>query len=191
MRRDEYQFRRLTISDLPLVREIEEASFSTPWPGNAYESELTTNKLARYVGACRGEELLGFGGIWLMVDEAHVTTIAVKPGLRDQGLGTALMLELLREARAGGARVATLDVRISNLEVQRLYQRLGFAEAGRRVRYYEENGEDALIMTTAELSDPAQQAREGLAAAAVAAGEALPSVEGFNVAALGGAIRDR
>lgn len=183
MRRDEYEIRPLTIGDLPLMRAIEEASFSTPWPGNAYESELTTNRLARYVGAWRGGELLGFGGIWLMVDEAHVTTIAVSPALRGEGLGTALMLELLQEARRGEARVATLDVRVSNELAQRLYARLGFAEAGRRVRYYEESGEDAIIMTTSELSDPGQQAREALAHAATKAGEPLPNPEAFDVVA--------
>ena len=166
-----------------MMRAIEEASFSTPWPGNAYESELTTNRLARYVGAWRGGELLGFGGIWLMVDEAHVTTIAVSPALRGNGLGTALMLELLQEARRGGARVATLDVRVSNHLAQRLYARLGFAEAGRRVRYYEESGEDAIIMTTPELGSPGQHAREALANAATTRGEPLPNPEAFDVVA--------
>ncbi len=165
------------------MRAIEEASFSTPWPGNAYESELTTNRLARYVGAWREGELLGFGGIWLMVDEAHVTTIAVAPSLRGEGLGTALMLELLQEARRGEARVATLDVRVSNEYAQRLYARLGFAEAGRRVRYYEESGEDAIIMTTSQLSDRGQQAREALAHAATKADEPLPNPEAFDVVA--------
>jgi len=183
VRRGEYVIRPLTIADLPLMRTIEEASFSTPWPGNAYETELTTNRLARYVGAWRGAELLGFGGIWLMVDEAHVTTIAVAPALRGGGLGTALMLELLQEARRGGARVATLDVRVSNEEAQRLYARLGFAVAGRRIRYYEESGEDAIIMTTAELHERGQQAREALANAALMEGEPLPNQVAFDMAA--------
>jgi [ribosomal protein S18]-alanine N-acetyltransferase len=183
VRRDEYVIRPLNITDLPLMRAIEEASFSTPWPGNAYETELTTNRLARYIGAWRDTELLGFGGIWLMVDEAHVTTIAVAPELRGGGLGTALMLELLQEARRGGARVATLDVRVSNEDAQRLYARLGFAVAGRRVRYYEESGEDAIIMTTAELHDHGQLAREALANAALMSGEPLPQPEAFEAVA--------
>ncbi|MFM9166174.1 MAG: GNAT family N-acetyltransferase, partial [Candidatus Limnocylindrus sp.] len=66
------------------------------------------------------------------------------------------LLELLQEARRGGARVATLDVRVSNLEAQRLYQAFGFAEVGRRIRYYDDNAEDALVMTTAELEGPVQ-----------------------------------
>ncbi len=157
MRRDEYEIRPLTIADLPLMRAIEEASFSTPWPGNAYESELTTNRLARYVGAWRGGELLGFGGIWLMVDEAHVTTIAVAPALRGEGLGTALMLELLQEARRGEARVATLDVRVSNELAQRLYARLGFAEAGQQAQLMAVRGVAAwLSFVAAEQRLPTQ-----------------------------------
>lgn len=183
MRRDAYEMRPLTITDLPLMREIEEASFNTPWPGSAYESELTTNQLARYIGAWRGEVLLGFGGIWLMVDEAHVTTVAVAPAFRGEGLGTALMLELLQAARNGEARVATLDVRVSNHEAQRLYARLGFKEAGRRIRYYEDSGEDAIIMTTAELHDPRQKAREGLADVALRNGARLPNPESFDAVA--------
>jgi ribosomal-protein-alanine N-acetyltransferase len=185
MVRTDYEMRRLALADLDAMRTIEEASFSAPWPGTAYESELTTNRLAFYVGAWREGELLGFGGIWLMVDEAHVTTVAVQPRLRGAGIGTALMLELLEASRRGEARVATLDVRVSNLEAQRLYARLGFSEAGLRRRYYEDNGEDALIMTTAELADPGQQAREALAAVALRAGDRLPSAEAFDVVARG------
>jgi ribosomal-protein-alanine N-acetyltransferase len=95
-----------------------------------------------------------------MVDEAHVTTMAVLPEHRRAGVATALLLELLQEARRGGARVATLDVRVSNVEAQRLYRAFGFIEVGRRVRYYDDNGEDALIMTTAELANRDQLAIE-------------------------------
>ena len=95
-----------------------------------------------------------------MVDEAHITTMAVLPANRRAGVATVLLLELLQEARRGGARVATLDVRVSNVEAQRLYRSFGFAEVGRRIRYYDDNGEDALVMTTAELESPAQLATE-------------------------------
>jgi ribosomal-protein-alanine N-acetyltransferase len=91
-----------------------------------------------------------------MVDEAHITTMAVLPTNRRTGVATILLLELLQEARRGGARVATLDVRVSNVEAQSLYRSFGFAEVGRRIRYYDDNGEDALVMTTAELESPTQ-----------------------------------
>jgi ribosomal-protein-alanine N-acetyltransferase len=153
----------LTVKDLAKVAVIESVSFTAPWPTSAYTTELTTNRLARYIGARVLGELVGFGGIWLMVDEAHVTTMAVLPEHRRAGVATALLLELLQEARRGGARVATLDVRVSNVDAQRLYRAFGFIEVGRRVRYYDDNGEDALIMTTAELANRDQLAiEEGL-----------------------------
>ena len=139
---------------------IESVSFTAPWPTSAYATELTTNRLARYLGARIDGTLVGFGGIWLMVDEAHVTTMAVLPASRRSGVATLLLLELLQEARRGGARVATLDVRVSNSDAQRLYRAFGFVEVGRRIRYYDDNGEDALVMTTAELESPEQQATE-------------------------------
>lgn len=150
----------LTVDDLDEVAVIEAASFSAPWPTSAYATELTTNRLARYVGARLNGSLIGFGGIWLMVDEAHVTTMAVLPAHRRSGIASALLLVLLQEARRGGARVATLDVRVSNHDAQRLYRAFGFVEVGRRVRYYDDNGEDALVMTTAELESPEQLAAE-------------------------------
>ena len=150
----------LTAADLDEVAMIESVSFTAPWPTSAYATELTTNRLARYLGARIDGTLVGFGGIWLMVDEAHVTTMAVLPASRRSGVATLLLLELLQEARRGGARVATLDVRVSNSDAQRLYRAFGFVEVGRRIRYYDDNGEDALVMTTAELESPEQQATE-------------------------------
>ena len=150
----------LTVADLEEVAPIERSSFTLPWPTSAYATELTTNRLARYLGARANGTLVGFGGIWLMVDEAHITTMAVHPEHRRQGVATAMLLELLQEARRGGARVATLDVRVSNVDAQRLYRAFGFQEVGRRIRYYDDNGEDALVMTTAELESPAQLAAE-------------------------------
>ena len=150
----------LTVADLDEVAVIENVSFTAPWPTSAYTTELTTNRLARYVGARIDGKLVGFGGIWLMVDEAHVTTMAVLPESRRSGVATVLLLELLQEARRGGARVATLDVRVSNVDAQRLYLAFGFVKVGRRIRYYDDNGEDALVMTTAKLESPGQQATE-------------------------------
>ena len=173
----------LGLDDLPEVERIEGASFAAPWPPDAYRTELTENRLARYVAARDGATLVGFAGIWLMVDEAHVATIAVEPSARGRGIGTLLLLALLEEARRGNARVATLDVRVSNLAAQGLYARLGFVEAGRRRRYYDDNREDALIMTTAELGDPRQRAREALARANLAAGRRLPDASAFDAAA--------
>ncbi|RLT25617.1 MAG: ribosomal-protein-alanine N-acetyltransferase [Chloroflexi bacterium] len=172
----------LRVEHLAEMQEIENASFDAPWPGGAYRSELTTNRLARYLGGRRDGALIGFGGIWLMVDEAHITTIAVRPSERGRGAGTELLLALLVAARAGGAALATLDVRVSNVGAQRLYERLGFRHVGRRVRYYDDNGEDALIMTTPPLNDAGQVAREELAATMVRAGAPLPDASAFDAA---------
>ena len=143
----------MTLDDLPAVHDIERASFSTPWPDDAYRAEIQTNRLATYLVARSGETLVGFAGIWLMVDEAHITTFAVHPAWRRQGIGERLLLTLLDVSLARHAREATLEVRLSNVAARRLYEKYGFRPVGLRPRYYSDNGEDALIMTTDPLSD--------------------------------------
>jgi ribosomal-protein-alanine N-acetyltransferase len=149
----------MTLEDLPEVHRIERASFSAPWPDDAYRSELRANRLASYLVARAGEAVVAFGGIWLMVDEAHVTTFAVDPGWRRQGVGESLLLALLDVAIARHAREATLEVRLSNLPARRLYEKFGFRPVGLRPRYYSDNGEDALIMTTDPLAGREMAAR--------------------------------
>ncbi len=142
---------RMTLEDLPEVQAIERASFTTPWPPHAYRTEIQTNRLAHYLVARYGDEVVGFGGMWLMVDEAHITTFAVRPDWRRRGIGERLLLALLDLARARQAHEATLEVRPSNLPARRLYEKFGFRPVGIRPRYYSDNHEDALIMTTEAL----------------------------------------
>ncbi len=149
----------MSLDDLPAVHRIERASFSVPWPDDAYRSELLTNRLASYLVARVGEAVVAFGGIWLMVDEAHVTTFAVDPAWRRQGVGGALLLALLDLAIQRRAREATLEVRLSNVPARRLYEQFGFRPVGLRPRYYSDNGEDALIMTTERLDGPSMRRR--------------------------------
>ena len=144
--------------DVPAVHEIERLSFRTPWPAYAFEQELHGNRLARYVVARAGERVVGFAGVWLMVDDAHITTFAVHPEWRRQAIGRQLMLNLADLSVAIGARRMTLEVRVSNTAAQALYASFGFEIVGRRPRYYTDDGEDALIMTTPELDHPAMQA---------------------------------
>jgi ribosomal-protein-alanine N-acetyltransferase len=144
--------------DVPLVHEIERLSFRTPWPAYAFEQELKGNRLARYVVARAGDQVVGFAGVWLMVDDAHVTTFAVHPDWRRQAIGRQLLLNLAELSVAIGARRMTLEVRVSNGAAQALYRSFGFEIAGRRPRYYTDDGEDALIMTTPELDDPRMRA---------------------------------
>jgi ribosomal-protein-alanine N-acetyltransferase len=149
----------MRLEDLDEVQAIEQASFSTPWPSNAYRSELMTNRLASYLVARIDGRIVGYGGMWLMVDEAHITTFAIHPGWRRQRIGERLLLAFLDLARDRHAREATLEVRLSNLAARRLYEKYGFRPVGLRPRYYSDNNEDALIMTTEPLSDPRLRAR--------------------------------
>jgi ribosomal-protein-alanine N-acetyltransferase len=149
----------MSVDDIPDVHDIERASFPVPWPAYAFRQELETNRLARYLVVRAGDETVAYAGIWLMVDEAHITTFAVMPAWRRQGIGGRLMVAVMALAEEAGARVATLEVRLSNLAARRLYQRFGFRPVGVRPRYYSDNGEDALIMTTEELASDAMRQR--------------------------------
>jgi len=147
----------MRMADVPGVHEVERLSFATPWPAHAFEQELTGNRLARYVVARAGsgpmERVVGFAGVWLMVDEAHITTFGVHPDWRRQGIGRRLMVRLLELAGDLRARRMTLEVRAGNLAAQALYHGFGFEVAGRRPRYYTDDGEDALVMTTPPIAD--------------------------------------
>ena len=144
----------MTVDDVPDVHRIERASFPVPWPDYAFRQELQTNRLAHYMIVRVLEETVAYGGLWMMVDEAHVTTFAVLPQWRRHGVGGRLMVEMMRLARDLNARVMTLEVRLSNAAARALYQQFGFRPVGGRPRYYTDNGEDALIMTTDSLDDP-------------------------------------
>jgi len=150
---------RMTMDDLPAVHVIERESFRTPWPAHAYRHELENNRLAQYVVARCGDEIVGFAGMWLLVDEAHVTTFATRRAWRRQGIGERLLLALLDLAAGRGAHEATLEVRPSNLAARRLYEKYGFKVVGVRPRYYSDNNEDALIMTTDALEGRSMLAR--------------------------------
>jgi [ribosomal protein S18]-alanine N-acetyltransferase len=144
----------MTLDDLPSVQVIERASFTTPWPPHAYRSELESNRLATYLVARAEGAVVAYAGIWMMVDEAHITTFAVDSRWRRQRIGERLLLALLDIARDRRAREATLEVRLSNLAARRLYEKYGFRPVGIRPRYYSDDNEDALIMTTEALDQP-------------------------------------
>jgi ribosomal-protein-alanine N-acetyltransferase len=160
---------RMKVDDLPAVHEIERESFSTPWPAHAYRQELESNRLAHYLVARWGDQIIGFAGIWLLVDEAHITTFAVRRTWRRHGVGERLLLALLDLARSRGAHEATLEVRPSNMPARRLYEKYGFKVVGTRTRYYSDDNEDALIMTTPSLDGRAMYERLVELRAAVAA----------------------
>ena len=142
------------LDDLDSVQEIERRSFRTPWPAHAYRTELETNRLAHYVVARMAGRVVGYGGMWVMADEAHITTFAVDPDIRRRGIGERILLALLDLALQRNAHEATLEVRLSNLAARRLYEKYGFRPVGLRPRYYSDDSEDALIMTTEALDSP-------------------------------------
>ena len=147
------------VDDLPAVHEIEKKSFTTPWPPHAYRSELESNDLAHYVCAWTGGRIVAYAGMWLVVDEAHITTFAVDPPWRRRRIGDRLLMALLDVAITRGARDATLEVRVSNVGARRLYEKYGFRPVGIRPRYYSDDYEDALVMTTSPFSEPAMTTR--------------------------------
>jgi ribosomal-protein-alanine N-acetyltransferase len=149
----------MRIADLAEVHAIERASFTSPWPPQAYRNELETNRLAAYLVARLDGRVVGYAGVWMMVDEAHITTFAVHPAWRRRKIGERLLLAVLDLAVDRDAREATLEVRLGNLAARRLYEKYGFRPVGLRPNYYSDDHEDALIMTTDPLADPAMHDR--------------------------------
>jgi ribosomal-protein-alanine N-acetyltransferase len=144
--------------DVASVRRIEGSSFATTWPDEAFLNELKTNRSAHYLVARQGDEVLGYAGVWLVLDEAHITSIAVDPARRGGGLGKRLLYHLLRSCQALGARWATLEVRVDNEVALKMYRRFGFARIGLRKGYYE-SGHDAVIMWAGNLQSRSFDAR--------------------------------
>jgi len=148
----QFIIRPMGMNDLKQVSIIDRASFSLPWPSSAFRYELLQNPTSLLYVAERsisGSELLVIGSIvvWIILDEAHIATIAVEPEYRGKGISQELLATVLIEAIQKGARIATLEVRAHNAIAQALYQRFGFMVVGRRPRYYRDDNEDALIMT--------------------------------------------
>jgi len=143
----------MRVEDIPAVQLVENASFPLPWPANAFRHELTQNKNAHYIVAKEGEHIVGYAGLWLSLDEAHITTFAVLPEYRRRKIGERMLIAIFERAEKLGAEWLTLEVRASNLPAQRLYEKYGFRPAGIRRRYYSDNNEDAIIMWTERLRD--------------------------------------
>ena len=171
-----YEIRPMAEADIHQVVEVERESFPSSWPRTAYRRELA-NRLARYIvvfdrsheppaatpsrrrrllGLFRRNDepapttdyIVGYVGVWLLVDEAHIVAIAVREAYRRQGLGELLLAEALELALANRQEAVTLEVRRSNVGAQTLYEKYGFLKVGVRRRYYSDNHEDAVIMST-------------------------------------------
>jgi ribosomal-protein-alanine N-acetyltransferase len=144
--RDALVVRDMYLSDLEAVLRIERGSFPTPWSRAAFQTELVDNTFAVYLVLEFHGRVVAYGGMWLILDEAHVTNVAVDPEFRGHGFGEAMMHGLMERALRQGARRMTLEVRRSNTVAQNLYKKLGFVQLGVRKGYYTDTHEDALIM---------------------------------------------
>jgi len=158
-------FEEMRWQDVPSVIEIEYRSFTLPWSANTYRHEILENANAHYYVLRRHAEaaqprgwlqrlarresnstLIGYGGFWMIVDEAHISTIAVDVGWRGRGLGEFLLASMIERAARMNIAKITLEVRESNLVAQALYRKYGFAITGKRPHYYQDNQENAFIM---------------------------------------------
>ena len=143
--------RRMTLSDVPAVHRLEEAIFSMPWSEKDFVYEMTENKVARYLVIEEAGEIIAFAGAHIILDQAHVTNIAVRQDCRGRGLGRMITYALMQYASNLGAEYLTLEVRQSNVTAQNLYKSLGFVKVNVRKRYYEDTGEDAWLMVCDQL----------------------------------------
>jgi ribosomal-protein-alanine N-acetyltransferase len=145
------QFRPMTLRDIPRAHEIDMLSFALPWTERSLRFELTDNKHAvPWVAEAEVDgrpEVVAMLVIWVIIDEAHVATIATHPAFRGTGIGTRLLARGLIAAYERGARAAYLEVRRGNEAAQRIYRNFGFQVVGERLKYYKDNNEDALLMT--------------------------------------------
>lgn len=150
------RFRRMKLEDVARVHEIDRLSFTLPWPEKSYVFELTENPstlaiIAELLSQEAKPIIIGMAVVWIVVDEAHIATIAVHPDFRGHGYGKRLLAETLRQAIQRGVSLATLEVREHNLLAQQLYLKFGFIIVGKRMNYYKDNNEDAILMTVNKL----------------------------------------
>lgn len=140
-------YRKMVSDDVPAVYEIEVASFPVPWTLDSFYYEVHENQYAHYVLAVDANgSIIGFCGMWMVIDAAQITNVAVIEGARGRGIGEGLMREAMQIARLHGMEVMTLEVRVTNTVAQNLYRKLQFQDGGIRKCYYTDNGEDALVM---------------------------------------------
>lgn len=138
--------RKMEVEDLDRIMEIEKNAFTTPWTRESFILEITKNQLARYIVAEIDDVVVGYGGIWLILDEGHITNIAVDMNYRKMGIGNSLVEGLICLCMEVNISSMTLEVRESNIAAQNLYKKYGFIEAGIRPKYYADDNEDAIIM---------------------------------------------
>ncbi|SHN35197.1 ribosomal protein S18-alanine N-acetyltransferase [Gracilibacillus kekensis] len=140
------QFRKMKESDIEAVRNIDKQSFPKPWPEDIYYEELKNNNYAVYFVAIVDDNIVGFCGCWMILDEAQITNIAVDPSYRGKGYGQGLFQYVINYGIAHGIRLLSLEVRVSNIVAQRMYKNFGLQPGGIRKNYYTDNQEDAIVL---------------------------------------------
>jgi len=143
---DSFVFRYMREEDIEQILEVEHSSFTTPWSRDAFYNELHNNRFAVYIVLEENSKILGYCGAWIVIDEAHVTNVAILPEYRGRKLGEAIMQKMMTVASEMGAKSMTLEVRVTNHVAQSLYRKLGFQNGGIRKNYYSDNQEDGLVM---------------------------------------------
>ena len=146
------RFERLGEGHISAILEIERQVNTAPWSEKSFRNELT-HPHGYFLVAIGDGKLVGYGGFWMVIDEAHITTVAVAPESQRQGVGRKLMLELLEQAKTKGMACSTLEVRAGNEPAIKLYEQLGYIIAARRKSYYPDNREDALVMWLHKLAE--------------------------------------
>ncbi|MDR3271418.1 MAG: ribosomal protein S18-alanine N-acetyltransferase [Peptococcaceae bacterium] len=146
VRSGDWTIRRMAEKDLKSILKIEERSFVTPWSRQSFLTELRENEYARYYILVYEQAIIGYMGLWFILDEGHITNIAIAPDFRGQGWGQHLILEVMRHFCSQGMDRMTLEVRAGNQAALHVYKTLGFQEAGLRKAYYSDTQEDAVIM---------------------------------------------
>ena len=141
------KIRRMTLEDIPAVVELDKLSFTLPWPERSFRFELTDNPASRCWIVELDGKVVGMIVAWLLVDEAHVATIATHPDHRRQGIARKLLTYALRYMSKEGAVTSFLEVRENNHAAKDMYRKFGYEVVGRRKRYYKDTSEDAILMT--------------------------------------------
>lgn len=142
---DDISIRPANVNDIEAIAELEIACFSSPWPLEVIYEDLAIHKNLYFL-VVKDELPVGYAGMWMILDEAHINNVCIHPDYQGRGYGNVLVDFVIHEAYRQGADSITLEVRASNSRAKQLYSKFGFEVEGVRKRYYSDNGEDALIM---------------------------------------------
>ncbi|MGI6161178.1 MAG: ribosomal protein S18-alanine N-acetyltransferase [Christensenellales bacterium] len=154
-------FREMEKADAGIIAELERMCFTLPWSKKLILDDLK-NPLGYYLVGVLDGKIVTYCGMWIIIDEAHITNIAVHPDYRRRGFGRAMMIEMMERAIGMGVNMMSLEVRKSNFAARAMYERLGYRQAGLRVAYYHDNDEDAIVMWNRDLSASLDAVRSGL-----------------------------